>query len=141
MRGVNKVTLVGNLGTDVELRYLPSGMSVCNFTLATNETWEKDGERQEKTEWHRIVAFGKLAELCSQLLVKGALVYVEGKIQTRAWEDREGQKKYTTEIVVREMNVLSPKGDKEADGGGGKAPEPPQEPKEAPESKDQDLPF
>lgn len=105
---VNKVILVGRLGRDPELRYTQGGQSVANFTLATNRRWNnKDGERQEQTEWHRIVAWGKLAEFCgSDYVNKGRQVYVEGRIQTREWEDREGQKRWTTEVVAQEIQLL-----------------------------------
>jgi len=96
MAGVNKAILVGNLGRDPELRQTPSGQSVCNFTLATSETWnDRNGERVERTEWHRIVAWGKTGELCAQYLSKGRTVYVEGRIQTREWEDKDGNKLFT----------------------------------------------
>ena len=107
MAGVNKVILVGNLGRDPETRYTQSGAAVANFTMATSERWtSKDGEREERTEWHRIVAFGKLAEICSQYLTKGKQVYIEGKLQTRSWDDRDGNKRYTTEIVASNMVML-----------------------------------
>lgn len=107
MGSVNKVILVGNLGRDPELRHAPSGAAIASFTLATNEVWtNKDGQREVKTEWHRIVAFGKLAEICSQYLTKGKQVYVEGRLQTRSWEDREGNKRYATEIVASNMVML-----------------------------------
>ncbi|VAW39026.1 Single-stranded DNA-binding protein [hydrothermal vent metagenome] len=111
MAGVNKVILVGRLGADPEIRYTPSGAAVANFTLATSENWkDKDGNKQEKTEWHRIVAFAKLAEICGQYLNKGKQIYIEGRIQTRQWEDRDGNKKYTTEIVANQMQMLGSPG-------------------------------
>lgn len=106
MAGVNKVILVGNLGADPEIRYAPSGTAVANFRLATSETWVKDGQKETKTEWHRIVAFGKLAEICGEYLSKGKQVYIEGKIQTRSWDDKDGTKKYMTEIVANTMQML-----------------------------------
>lgn len=107
MGSVNKVILVGNLGRDPELRHAPSGAAIASFTLATNEVWtNKDGQREMKTEWHRIVAFGKLAEICCQYLTKGKQVYLEGRLQTRSWEDREGNKRYATEIVASNMVML-----------------------------------
>lgn len=109
MAGINKVILVGNLGADPEIRYSPGGMAVVNFSLATSETFSKDGQKQTKTEWHKIVAFGKLAEICGQYLSKGKQVYIEGKIQTRSWDDKEGNKKYTTEIVANSMQMLGSK--------------------------------
>lgn len=111
MAGINKVILVGNLGADPEIRYTPGGMAVANFSLATSETFSKDGQKQTKTEWHKIVAFGKLAEICGEYLSKGRQVYIEGKIQTRSWEDKEGVKKYMTEIVANSMQMLGSKGE------------------------------
>ena len=119
--GVNKVILIGNLGRDPELRYTQSGQAVANFTLATTETWNKKegGGREERTEWHRIVAWGRTAELCAQYLSKGRTVYIEGRLQTREWENREGQKQKTTEIVALTVQFLgSPRG---AGQGGGAA--------------------
>ena len=102
-RGVNKVILIGNLGGDPELRSTPGGTSVASFTLATNESWnDKDGTKQERTEWHRIVAWGRLAEICGQYLSKGRQVYIEGRLQTRSWEDKQGNQRKTTEIVARD---------------------------------------
>jgi single-strand DNA-binding protein len=108
MAGVNKVILIGNLGRDPELRYTQSGQPVANFTMATTETWNKrDGSgKEERTEWHRIVAWGRTAELCAQYLAKGRTVYVEGRLQTREWEDREGKKQRTTEIVANTVQFL-----------------------------------
>jgi single-strand DNA-binding protein len=107
-RSLNKVMLIGNLTRDPELRYTPSGTAVCSFRLATNRSWTPaDGsERKEETEFHRIVAWNKLAELCSQLLSKGRKVYVEGRLQTRSWEPQEGEKRYSTEVVSEDMVVL-----------------------------------
>jgi len=99
--GVNKVILIGNLGKDPEVRYTPSGQAVANFTIATNENWtDKQGQKQERTEWHRIVVWGKPAELCGEYLSKGRQVYVEGRLQTREWTNKEGAKQYTTEVVA-----------------------------------------
>ncbi len=110
MAGVNKAILVGNLGRDPELRTTPNGQSVVNFTLATSETWtDKSGERVERTEWHRIVAWGRTAEMCAQYLSKGRTVYVEGRIQTREWEDKDGNKRYTTEINANTVNFIGPR--------------------------------
>ncbi len=120
MAGVNKVILIGNLGADPEIRYTPGGTAVANFSLATTETYtNKEGERVTKTEWHRIVAFRRLAEICGEYLSKGRQVYIEGKIQTRSWEDRDGVKKYTTEIVADNMQML---GTRASQGGGGEPP-------------------
>jgi single-strand DNA-binding protein len=111
MASVNKVILVGNLGRDPELRYIQSGQAVANFSLATNEKWkDKDGNNQERTEWHRIVVWGKSAENCAQYLQKGRSVYIEGKLQTREWEDKEGSKRSTTEIVAQAVQFLGGRG-------------------------------
>jgi single-strand DNA-binding protein len=113
MAGVNKVILVGNLGADPEIRYTTSGAAVANFRIATTESYKnKEGQKEEKTEWHRIVTFGKLAEICGEYLNKGKQVYVEGRIQTRQWEDKEGTTRYTTEIVCNQMQMLGRVGDK-----------------------------
>src|SRR5437660_8903768 len=105
--GVNKVILVGNLGKDPEVRYTPSGQAVANFTIATNENWtDKQGQKQERTEWHRIVVWGKTAELCGEYLSKGRQVYIEGRLQTREWTNKEGAKQYTTEIVANQVLFL-----------------------------------
>ncbi|MBI2026296.1 MAG: single-stranded DNA-binding protein [Deltaproteobacteria bacterium] len=107
MSGVNKVIIVGRLGTDPEVRYTTNGTSVTNFSVATSENWnDKEGNKQERTEWHRIVVWGKMGELCSQYLKKGRQVFIEGRIQTRSWEDKEGQKRYTTEIVAQNVQFL-----------------------------------
>lgn len=108
-RSVNKVILLGNLTRDPELRYTPQGHAVCTFGLATNREWVTDGERQESAEFHNIVAWNKLAELCSQLLGKGSKAYVEGRIQSRSWDAEDGQKRYRTEVVIDEMIVLTPR--------------------------------
>jgi single-strand DNA-binding protein len=107
-RGVNKVILVGNLGRDPEVRYSPNGQAVANVTIATSESWKdkNTGDKQEKTEWHRVVFFGKLAEIAGEYLKKGSQIYVEGRLQTRKWQDKEGQDRYTTEIVAGEMQML-----------------------------------
>ncbi len=108
---VNKVILIGRLGKDPEVRYTPDGTMVTNFNLATDEQWrDKNGEKVQKTEWHRIVTFGKLAEICGNYLVKGKLVFVEGRIQTRSWEDKDGIKRFTTEIIASNMQMLDSKG-------------------------------
>jgi len=115
---INKAILVGRLGKDPEVKYTPDGLMVTNFTIATDEVWkDKNGEKAQKTEWHRIVTFGKLAEICGKYLIKGKLVYIEGRIQTRSWEDKEGVKKYTTEIVASDMKMLDSKGQKDSDAG------------------------
>ena len=119
-RGVNKVILIGNLGSDPEVRYTPDGVPVANFSLATTESWNdrNTGERQERTEWHRLVLWRRQAEVAQQYLKKGSKVYVEGKLQTRSWDDQSGQKRYTTEIVVFDMQMLDSRG--EGGGGGGR---------------------
>lgn len=110
MASVNKVILVGNLGKDPESRFLPDGGAVCNFSIATTDKWkDKAGEQQERTEWHRIGTFGKLAEICGEYLKKGAQVYIEGRLQTRKWQDKEGNDRYTTEIVADRMQMLGSK--------------------------------
>ncbi|MEO6145907.1 MAG: single-stranded DNA-binding protein [Sulfuriferula sp.] len=113
MASVNKVILVGNLGKDPEVRYAPSGDAIANVSIATTENWkDKSGEKQTKTEWHRVSFFGKTAEVVGQYLKKGSQVYVEGRIQTRNWQDKEGQERYTTEIVADRMQMLgSPRND------------------------------
>jgi single-strand DNA-binding protein len=116
-RGVNKVILVGNLGKDPEVRYMPNGNAVANITLATTESWKdkQSGEQQEKTEWHRIVMFRRLGEIAGEYLKKGSQVYIEGKLQTRKWQDNSGNDRYTTEIVASDMQMLGGRG------GGGSA--------------------
>ena len=108
MAGINKVILIGRLGSDPEVRYTPSGVAVANFNIATSEEWkDKDsGEKKERTEWHRIVAWRRLGEICGEYLSKGKQVYVEGRLQTRDWEDRDGNKRYTTEIVATDVQFL-----------------------------------
>jgi len=108
---INKAILVGRLGADPEVRYTQDGTMVTSFRLATDEQWkDKDGEKTQRTEWHRIVTFRKLAEICGNYLSKGKLVYIEGRIQTRAWEDKDGVKRYTTEIIASNMQMLERKG-------------------------------
>ena len=110
-RGINKVIVVGNLGADPDSRSMPSGNAVTNISVATSESWndKETGERQEKTEWHRVVFFGRLAEIASEYLKKGSQVYIEGKLQTRKWEDKEGNERWTTEIVSNQMQMLGEK--------------------------------
>ena len=128
-RGVNKVILLGNLGADPETRYTASGSAVTNIRLATTDSWrdKQSGEQQERTEWHRIVFFGRLAEIAAEYLRKGRQCYVEGRIQTRKWQGQDGQDRYTTEVVASDLQLLGGRG---ADGGGG----PPRERDEAPRS-------
>lgn len=169
-RGVNKVILIGNLGQDPEVRYMPNGGAVTNITLATSESWrdKQTGEMKEKTEWHRVVIFGKLAEIAGEYLKKGSQVYIEGSLQTRKWQDQSGQDRYTTEVVVNiggSMQMLGGRsggGDNASQGGGwgqpqqpqqsqqfsgGGNPRPAQQPAAAPQSNeppmdfDDDIPF
>ena len=133
MAGVNKVILVGNLGADPEVKYLSNGTTVANFRIATSENRvnRTSGEKTTMTEWHRIVAFGRLAEICGEYLNKGKQVYIEGRIRTRTWEDKEGNKRSTTEIVAAQMQML---------GAAGGAPAAPPAPETEKESLDQDMP-
>ena len=140
--GVNKVILIGNLGADPELKYTPSGVPVVNFSLATSESWnDKSGERQERTEWHRIVLWRKLAEIAGQYLRKGSKIYVEGKLQTRSWDDQSGQKRYTTEVVVNDMQMLDGRGETSGGSGEGVPSTPPEPPAGSDVGGDDDLPF
>lgn len=111
-RGINKVILIGNLGQDPEVRFTPSGTAVANLSLATSDTWldRQSGQRQERTEWHRVVMFNKTAEIAQQYLKKGSKVYIEGRIQTRKWQDQNGQDRYTTQIVANDMQMLDSRG-------------------------------
>jgi single-strand DNA-binding protein len=120
-RGINKVILVGNLGQDPETRYMPSGGAVTNFTLATNESWKdkQSGEQKERTEWHRVAMFNRLAEVAAEYLRKGSQVYVEGKLRTRKWQDKDGNDRYTTEVIADEMQMLGGRGGSFESGGGG----------------------
>ena len=112
-RGINKVILIGNLGRDPEMRYTQSQQAVANFTLATSDSWtdRNTNERRERTEWHRVVCFRRLAEICGEYLRKGSKVYIEGALQTRSWEGQDGQTRYTTEVVAREMQMLDSRGE------------------------------
>jgi len=118
-RGINKVILIGNLGKDPEVRYMPSGSAVANLTIATSESWKdkQSGETQERTEWHRVSMFGRLGEIAGEYLRKGSKVYIEGRLQTRKWQDQNGQDRYTTEIVANDMQMLDSRG-----GGQGEMP-------------------
>ena len=125
--GVNKVILVGNLGADPDMRYTPSGAGVCELRLATNESWtDKTGQKQERTEWHRIVVWGKRGEVCGKYLSKGRQVFVEGRLRTRSWEDKDGNKRYTTEIIANDVQFLG--GRDSGPRGGGDDMAPPAEP-------------
>ncbi len=110
MAGINKVILIGHVGQDPEVKYTSSGVAVANFSVATSEEWtdKNTGEKQKRTEWHRIVAWRRLGEICGEYLRKGKQVYVEGRLETRAWEDRDGNKRYTTEIIANQMQMLGP---------------------------------
>jgi single-strand DNA-binding protein len=160
-RGINKVIIVGNVGGDPETRYMPSGSAVTNLTVATNESWKdkQTGEQKERTEWHRVAMFNRLAEIAAEYLRKGSQVYIEGKLRTRKWQDKGGQDRYTTEIIADEMQMLggrggsggggnfgggAPSGDAPSGGGqqgggqqgGGNAP-----PQPGPDDFDDDIPF
>lgn len=149
-RGINKVILVGNLGQDPELRYTGSGTAVCNMRLATNESYkDANGQMVDKTEWHSVVAWSRLAEICGEYLKKGSQVYFEGSLQTRSYDDKDGNTKWVTEIKAREMMMLSGRGDVPSGGGGGgngyqSAPNRAPQPAAAAQSNfepDDDLPF
>ncbi len=152
-RGINKVIIVGNLGQDPETRYMPSGSAVTNFTVATNESWKdkQTGEQKERTEWHRVAMFNRLAEIAAEYLRKGSQVYIEGKLRTRKWQGQDGQDRYTTEIIADEMQMLGGRGggggnfgggapsggsQRGGQGGGGSAP-----PQPGPDDFDDDIPF
>lgn len=118
---INKAILIGNLGADPEVRYTQSGSTVANFNMATNERWkDQNGEQQEQVEWHRVIAFGRKAEICEEFLAKGSKIYIEGRIQTRKWGDKDGVTRFATEIVARTVTMLDTKG-----GGSSRPPEPP----------------
>ena len=147
-RGVNKVILIGNLGQDPEVRYMPNGGAVCNITVATSETWKdkNTGENQERTEWHRVVLFRRLAEIAGEYLKKGSKVFLEGRLQTRKWQDQQGQDRYTTEIVADEMQMLDSRGGGSADfrpSQSNAAPQSSQQPQNAPADGgfEDDIPF
>ena len=162
-KGINKVILIGNMGAEPETRYLPSGGAVTNIRLATSESWKdkNTGQQQERTEWHRVVFFNRLAEIAGEYLHKGSKVYIEGALRTRKWQDKEGKDQYTTEIVANEMQMLDSRGGGGGGGmsggddygsSGGFAPEPRQPPARAPASApagksdeppawDDDIPF
>jgi len=149
-RGINKVIIVGNVGGDPETRYMPSGSAVTNLTVATNESWKdkQSGEQKERTEWHRVAMFNRLAEIAAEYLRKGSQVYIEGKLRTRKWQDKSGNDRYTTEIIADEMQMLGGRGGSGGgnygDGapsgggqqGGGNAP-----PQPGPDDFDDDIPF
>ena len=152
MASVNKVIIIGNLGRDPETRYMPDGGAITNISVATTDKWkDKNGEMQEKTEWHRVAFFGKLAEIAGEYLKKGSQVYVEGRLQTRKWQDKEGQDRYTTEIVANQMQMLGSRqgmgggGDRDAEGAGASRPAAKPAPAKAGAGKfddmEDDIPF
>ena len=144
MLGVNKVILVGNLGADPEVRYSSTGTAVANFRIATSENWtNKEGGKETRTDWHRVVAFGKLGEICAEYLRKGKQVYVEGKLRTRSWDDKEGNKRWITEVVASNMVMLGQAADQaKAMGGEPMAKEPPPgETPPEPTHQEDDIPF
>ncbi|MGR5512807.1 single-stranded DNA-binding protein [Vibrio diabolicus] len=150
-RGINKVILVGNLGNDPEIRYMPNGGAVANITIATSDSWrdKATGEQREKTEWHRVVLFGKLAEVAGEYLRKGSQVYIEGQLQTRKWQDQSGQDRYSTEVVVQGFNGVmqmlggrgqgggAPMGGQQQQGGWGLPQQPAQQQYNAPQQQQQ----
>lgn len=137
---VNQVRLIGNLGRDPEMRITPSGTTVVNFSMATNEKWkDKDGQQQEKTEWHRIVVFGKLADICAKYLFKGKEILIEGKMQTRNWRDRDGKERYTTEVIAEQMKMFGGGDQTRSDTGGGQQPGTDQQYGDYP--PDDDIPY
>lgn len=141
MASVNKVTLLGNLGRDIELRYMPNGDAVANLSLATTETWKdkSSGDRQEKTEWHRVTMYKRLAEIAGQYLKKGSQIYIEGRLETRKWTDKEGKERYTTEIIAHEMKMLGGGGQKNESPPRGETTKP--QTQSAPPDMDDDIPF
>ena len=137
MNGINKAIIVGRLGSDPETRHMPSGEAVTNLSIATSESWKdkQTGEKKEKTEWHRVAAFGRLAEIMAEWLKKGSLIYIEGKIRTRKWQDKDGADRYSTEIIADQMQML---------GGGKESPQKPAskpEKVQEPEQFDDEIPF
>lgn len=133
MRGVNKVILIGNLGKDPEQRFMPNGKAVVNFSIATSEQWtdKQTGDKKEATEWHNVVAYDRLAEIIAKYLTKGSTAYIEGKLRTRKWQDKEGRDRYTTEILANELQML----------GGKEKARPAAAPASAPSDPDDDIPF
>ncbi len=140
---INKAIIIGNLGADPEIRYTQSGSQVASFNVATTERWkDKDGQQQESTEWHRIVAWQRLAEICGEYLHKGSRVYIEGKIQTRKWQDQSGNDRYTTEIIAREMKMLDRReSGSDSHGGGGGSQQNYPEPSPGYGGVGEDVPF
>lgn len=150
-RGINKVIIIGNLGGDPETRYMPSGSAVTNITVATNESWKdkQTGEQKDRTEWHKVAMFNRLAEVAAEYLRKGSQVYIEGKLRTRKWQDKSGQDRWTTEIIADEMQMLGGRGGAGGGAGGGSAPmssdqdsgPPSAPPQPGPGDFDDDIPF
>jgi single-strand DNA-binding protein len=144
MASVNKVIIIGNLGKDPETRYMPNGDAVTNITVATTETWkDKNGEKQEKTEWHRITFYRKLAEIVGEYLKKGSSIYVEGRLETRKWTDKQGIERYTTDIIATDMKMLGgkPSGDREGRQSTASASSLPKKPSSGFDDMDDDIPF
>jgi single-strand DNA-binding protein len=143
MRGVNKVILIGNLGRDPEIRYTRDGTAVANLNLATSDSWnDAQGQRQERTEWHRVVAWGKLAEIAKEYLGKGRQVFIEGRLQTRSWEDKDGNKRYTTEIKADQMVMLGGRGSEGGERDSGPPPGSGEDFSREPfQATDEDVPF
>jgi len=145
MSGLNKVMLIGRLGSDPELRYTPDGTAVASFSIATSEEWKdkNTGEKKERTEWHRVVAWRKLGEICGEYLAKGKQIYVEGRIQTRSWEDKDGNKRYTTEIIASDIQFLGAKDSSNAGESINKSrvAGPDMTAPHGPETRDDDIPF
>ncbi len=140
MRGVNKVIVVGNLGQDPDTKYLPSGSAVTNISVATSESWKdkQTGEKKERTEWHRVAAFGRLAEIMAEYLRKGSQVYIEGKLRTRKWQDKDGNDRYTTEIIADQMQMLGGRQESKP----APTPQAPQpQPEPGPDDFDDEIPF
>jgi single-strand DNA-binding protein len=146
-RGINKVIIVGNLGADPETRYMPSGSAVTNLSIATSEQWKdkQTGEQKERTEWHKVAMFNRLAEIAAEYLRKGSQVYIEGKLRTRKWQDRDGNDRWTTEVIADEMQMLGGRGgggsapmSSDSGPGGGSSGGPPQSP---PDDFEDDIPF
>lgn len=142
MASLNKVMLIATLGRDPEIRYMPNGDAACNLSVATSESWkDKSGEKQERTEWHRISIFGKLAEIAGQYLGKGSSVYLEGKLQTRKWTDKDGVEKYTTEIIADKMQMLGGNREASRETGREQKPQPSRQKRPPADDFDDDIPF
>lgn len=143
MRGINKAIIVGNVGKDPEIRYTGDGRAIANLSVATSEQWKdkQTGQKQEKTEWHRVSAFGKLAEIIGEYVKKGAPVYIEGKIQTRKWQDQNGQDRYSTEIIANELQMLGGRGDSQPQAQQQQSQPQQQQAASTRDDFDQDIPF